>query len=222
MLMSGVEPSGEKPREGIFSDGKLFADTAEIQRKKLSRTTKLADLQEEFAIYAPALVYLHVPLPGDFMSAFFQHYGKAVEVFSVELDKPVFSGLSVGGDRRWNHVLFGMPKEHWSAFYSWAGTVAVMNHDNGVLYRVRTQEIEVADPFCVSNSIVLPSDVPVGEISTFCVETNVGCHYYLSSKGINPAKAVFDKELIYDDTKRFAEEYLAGNNPYDLGEQNAT
>jgi hypothetical protein len=220
--MSDIDPFNGKPKEGITSGGKLFADTVEVRRKELSRTTKLSDLQEEFAIYTPAMVYLHVPLPGDFMSAFFQQYGEDVKVFSMELDKPVFSGLSVGGDKRWNHVLFGMPREHWSAFYGWAGTVAVMDRDSGVLYRVRTQEIEIADPFCISNSIVLPSDVPVGKISTFCVETNVGCHYYLSSKGINPAEAVFDKELIYEDTKRFAEAYQAGNNPYDLGEQNAT
>jgi hypothetical protein len=160
--MSHIDPFEGKPTEGIVRGSDVEKSSVEIRKRQLSQATRLVDLQEEFAIYTPAMVYLHVPLPGDIMSSFYAQYGQEVEVFSVDLDRPVFSGLSAkNGDNRWNHVLFGMPKEHWSAFYGWAGTVAVMNHDNGVLYRVRTQEIEVADPFCISNSVVLPSDVPV-------------------------------------------------------------
>ena len=111
-------------------------------------------------------------------------------------------------------MLYGMPLEHWDHFYSWVGTLAVMDRDSGVLYRVRTQEINIVDPFLFNNAVVLPDKLPVEEITTLCVETNVGCYYYLSSKGLEPAKAVFDKDLIYEDTKRFAEAYQAGVNPY--------
>jgi len=214
--MSHIDPFEGKPTEGIVRGSDVEKSSVEIRKRQLSQATRLVDLQEEFAIYTPAMVYLHVPLPGDVMSSFYAQYGQEVEVFSVDLDRPVFSGLSAkNGDNRWNQVLFGMPKEHWPAFYNWMGTIALMDHSVDTLYRVRTQDITVPDPFCFQNEIVLPDDIPTGKITVFCVETNKGCHYCLSSNGIKPAKAIFDDKLIYEDTEKFAEACRAGVNPYD-------
>lgn len=231
------------PRPTTFRVGVTAApagmsrEQVELHRLKVGKATSLKDLTEEYAFYTPALVYTRVRLLGrDPWWQFLQEYGKEVFPLTLRFDKPIFSGLhamiyrtgralakstSIANrpavlDEAWNHVLYGMHKEHWDAYKAFMGTMAFVDRSLGLVTRIRYKDMDIADPLALSRVIVTPSATPLLPITVFCLDTNKGCTWIEPSvQPLVTLPSLQSSAMVFDDTRAFALAVLNDEaNPY--------
>lgn len=185
--------------------------------EQVSKAASLRDLSEEYTFYTPALMYMRVRLMGrDPYYDFQQESGINVMPVSLKFSSAIFRGLDLYGDYSWNHVLLGMPNEHWQDFSKWMGTVAYLDRDLGVLTRIRLQTIEIADPLKLARLAVLPARLPMVPVTVLALDTNKGSWYIHTPP--NPLSALPTLATMsrkYKDTKVFANALLNDSpDPY--------
>jgi hypothetical protein len=212
---------GKMPiRQGITSAATSIAkEKFQPHALKFSQAATLAELCLEYVFYTPALIYMKVRLMGrDPFAQFIQEYQREVIPVSMRFNKPIFSGLSLGGDTSWNNVLFGMEVSHWDAFVAFMGTMAFLDRDLGFMARVRTKTFMIADPLYFEKAIALPREMPVVPINVFCLDTNKGCAWI--EPGVHPLLDLPELKTtakVFDDTALFAKAVMGEqDNPYKL------
>lgn len=193
----GVSYGGESTREA----------TAEAVRLRLSRAANLSDLRGEYEFYSDALLYLGVRLgPINPWADFLQAKGQDIQRISLNFGKPIFQGLNApNGDRAWNHVLYGMPKEHWEKFLAFMGSLAFHDRELDLLTRLREQRIIVADPLYFEKAVILPDRCPTVAITAFVLDTNKGSTYFKT--GDHPLldlPRVVRSKQVFEDTEIFS------------------
>lgn len=167
---------------------------AQTYQQQLSQAATLRDLAGEYHFYTLAIVLTRVRLMGrDPFADFLAEYNQEVIPWTLQFTRPIFKGMHVGADQTWNHVLFGLPKTHWSHFANWFGQVVYQDRDAQLVTRIRTQEIPIADPLYFERAVILPADCPTVSITAFVLDTNQGCHYF--RVGEHPLLHV--PELVY-------------------------
>lgn len=170
----------------------------------------LSSLAKDLVLYTPALVHLATPLTEDPFDQYCSELGRDVIRYVVNTAQPVLYGLtSPEGDGSWNFCLHALPKEDWPEFRQWFGTCAYFTRADGVLRRVRTQELRVLDPGQFQPELV--------SVTAFVLDTNKGSFYFTQIPG-QPAGVYtsrFNAAMVHDDTVRMAAAYAAEhNNPY--------
>jgi hypothetical protein len=190
-----------------------------IQAKQLrfASAATLRDLNQEYAFYTPALIYMNIRLGGrEPFVDFVQDYGKEVVPVTLRFNKPLFSGLLVGGEGSWNYVLYGMEREHWEAYLQWMGPMTFLDRSTQLLARVRFRELEIADPLFFERCTILPPVCPTVPITVFCLDSNRGrCWIEEGQHPLLDLPQYRYSTEVYGDTKAFAQAVLQDQgNPY--------
>lgn len=208
---------------GVVKGDNAPPEMVRTYQAKLSTAPALKDLVADYAFYSPAMIYLGNPLTFDPLHHFRMEYGQDVTPFSIRFNKPVFRNMcrSTEADQEWNHVLYGIGREHWDHLSKFLGSMAFTDRRTGRLTRIRTQEIEIADPLYFQKAVILPDDCPTVPITVFCLDTNVGCWYMKT--GDHPLldlPYVAYEPQAFADTKAFAKAIMRNNpNPYSAVDQ---
>jgi len=196
---------------GVVQGPQSFpAGDVEIRRLEISKAAKLTDLSERYHFYTPALFYLAVANAPEPFASFVHETGSPAQQMSLSFDKHIFSNV---GD--WANVLYAIEEEHWSAYASYMGTVA-MRTAAGAIYRVRFQSLEIPDPL---DNTIEPALVPV---TAFAIEANYGSFYFRSFRHNNHVVnivATYDKAIVFEDHQAFTDAFNAQlSDPYKASE----
>ena len=220
-----MEP--KRIRVGITKapDG-LSQDRIRIHQMRVSSASRLRDLEADYAFYTPALFYAFLYLPEiadlrspDPFTQFLAEYGKEVVPITLRFAKPVFRDLAVT-DRPWNHVLFGMEREHWPHYLRWMGTFTFVHRERRWVARVRFNELQIIDPFYAdASTVMLGEGAQRSAVTAFCLDTNRGCYWLDGTDRLQPPASRYTK-MVYPDTAAFAQAILAEDSqPYQIANQ---
>ncbi len=170
---------------------------------------KLADL-EEYHFFTMGIFHLFVP-PGKCnpVGDFLQQLNKPIEPVVLKFMRPVFDGLKF-----YDHVLFGLPTEHWADFEKFMSLVAVLDRERncpGPWYvRVRPQQLTIADPIGMDKGAL----VTEAKITSFGIDSNTGTIYLTQTEPLGRPGLFLDMTPTVD-TVRMAAAFEADNsNPY--------
>jgi len=151
------ENAGEQPRDtkpnlrpvGVTQGPQAFPQQqVEAKRLQISRAACLRDLTEEYHFYTPGVLYAKVPMAPDLTASYIGETNCEIIPFSLAVDRPIVSGLNApNGDPGWNHVLYAIELDHWDAYVEYVGTCAINHREQNTIWRVRTQDIQIFDPF---------------------------------------------------------------------------
>jgi hypothetical protein len=127
-------------------------------------------LSVDYRFFTPGPLYAFVPgvrARDPFQDFVRTHPGAAI--FTLTLDQLVFTGMG----EPWDHVLYGVPAEHFATFMAWARTLSFVMRDWQWLVRVRPMLVTMLDPLFVANNPVA-NQVPSIEIGVLALDTNKG------------------------------------------------
>ena len=196
-------------------------ETVEARRLQISKATRLRDLVDEYVFYTPGLLFSKIPNAPDLTASFIEETGVDTIPFSLAIDKQLFGGLELlsNGDPSWNHVLYAMEREHWDAYVAWIGTVAINHREQGLLWRVRTQELRIFDPFGTITLATRPTAEDAVPVTAFVLESSQGSYVFHDSS-VYPT-AYFDRTMKFADTAVFEKAIQEGQpNPYGVVDEN--
>lgn len=182
----------------------------------LSQNESWAELLRDHVLFTPALLYLTVPLVDPF-AQYQQDTGRTIEVrqLVVESRVPLFSGLVLPTDDRWNmQVLYGLRSEV-EDLHKWLVTVKYSNAASGMMWQPLLQDIRIRDDSTTDRLIVgqqLPETIPaVG----WAVATTRGSFGF---KELDPTDrrmvvaADFDPQAIPPALQKFRDNWLKGQS----------
>ncbi len=141
-----------------------------------SKAKSLAAMQERFAFFSPAVLYLYGRLE-DQMLADFGARRPDLEVWYgyTLFDRQIFRGLThPDGDARWNHALWCMPKATYPAFRAHIASIVV--NDSRLKWRALYDAVQV--------DLAIPDPIyPLGsmEIDVFGVKASTGTFFMQQS-----------------------------------------
>lgn len=213
--MDAPQPNPDLKPVGVYPGPDSFhKEKVDTRKLMLGKAKSLHDLTDQYSFYTPALIYLNVPLRTDLLPAYNAECGTDIIPFSVVFNDPLFTGLEAGFDHSWNHVLYAMENEYWPNFLAWMGSVALSDPSKRILYRIRTQEVSIADP--------LDQEADDLWITAFVLDTNVGCTVFKKDHIFETRpEAVYMRDLVYQDTKQMAEAIFSGmSDPYKESQEN--
>lgn len=178
-----------------------------VHQARFSQATRLGDLTDQYAFFTPALLYLYVDLRDrDPLLLFREETGLAADQFSIQFNKPIFSGMEYGPDASWNSVLFAMEHESFKQYKHWLGQFTFVNRDRGLIHRVNTQDVELIDPLFLESAVVLPSQgFPRIPATVFILDSNRGCCWVDRLQGPSPLYKVALSLQVSKRTAAFAE-----------------
>lgn len=197
--------------EGITPGGAVgSSERSQIEQLRVGAARSLAQLSD-YCFYTPAFIYLTMRLPADPQVLYGTESGIELCPAEVVFDFAVFSGLNApDGNRRWNHVLHGLPCDEFRAYSSWLGSVGVHDPGKGLFSRVRTQDLLLQDPLAVTHGRVHERV----KVIAFVVETNKGSFCFEHGSEL-PVQARFDQTLRYQDTIAMTDRLATGSDsPY--------
>ena len=191
----------------------LPADPFPTLRAKVSAAATLGDLQQEYAFFSPALLYLKIAPQHDPFHDFCREQGRQVHLIRFEFLHPVFTGLEEPiGDTHWNHTLLALELPDWNRYRSFVGTLAFRDRAAGRLTRVRLQDLVILDPVVRQKAAVAPTRPALANVAALVLDTNHGC-WCFDSRTVPPA--AFLDSRAYPDTVRFADSLLSDQpDPY--------
>ena len=119
---------------GVYSDVRPFLDTTTRVTIHFSKSATMVDLEKDgFVFFSMGIVFSRIPgLPFDLWSQFTAETGITLDKLDLRFDKPIFSGMQIGDDAAWNHVVFVMPREQWEPFLSWLRSLSFVDSATAV------------------------------------------------------------------------------------------
>lgn len=195
-------PLGFTPAE---SPGSAIAHPEYIELKP---GQLIADLARDYVLYTPVLMYLATPMwPVDPWLSFCQSIGEEYTPSFLDTTKPVIGNvLSV-----WSRKIMLLPRPIGELAIQFFGTLAIYDPHSDTLYRVRSQEIRIPEPYQLS---------PVAQyvdMTAAVVESTAGSHFFVQqhAMGLIYPWYRFDKDMVFEDTVKFQAALKAANNPYE-------
>lgn len=194
-------PLGYTPAE---SPGSAVATPQYIELKP---GQLISDLARDYVLYTPALMYMVIPWPVDPWMSFCQFAGYEYRPVCLEIGKPVIGNVLA----IWSRNILLLPRSIGELAIQYFGTLAVHDPFSDTLYRVRSQEIRIPEPYQLS---------PVAQyvdMTAAVVESTAGSHFYVQQHagGLIYPWYRFDKDMVFDDTVKFQAALKAANNPYE-------
>lgn len=136
----GVSPAYSAQKEGVVSPG----------RQKFSANTKLADIQEDYAFFHPALLYTQVPLD--------RGHDPFADFCALKNNSSLQPAAFVVGERfvlgfppehsDWSRTLFALEKDIVREYISFIASAAFTDRKNREVWFINPQEFEIKDPSC--------------------------------------------------------------------------
>lgn len=209
-LHQHLRPVGVTQGPQSFPPGQVQA-----KRLQISKATNLRELADEYAFYTPGLLFSRIPLAPDLTASFIEERGIETIPFTLTVERPIFDGLECphNHDPSWNYVLYAMEREHWHAFLAYIGTVAINYPAQRTIWRVRTQELLIFDPFGTITLATRPTRDDAVPVTAFVLESDKGC-WLFNDLGTRPC-AFFDKKMRFPDTAAFTRAIQQEkSNPY--------
>ena len=179
----------------------------------------LAEYQQEFRFFTPALLYLYGGFSNNIFQDFVNQYQHTTNLriafFVYQAKHPIFQGLEAGTDPVWNYHLFGLRRVHWTAFESFMLSVALAKMEEGVLIRIGYQEVEIADPIVLDRQRIVPTNLPLVTVVSYGVNSTKGAVALRSGTHplMDPPRIAFHE--AQQDHMAFARALWRGQNPHD-------
>jgi hypothetical protein len=193
-------PLGYTPAE---SPGSVLAPLPEYE--SLRPAQRIRDLQQDYVLYTPALMYMTVPWPVDPWMSFCQTIGEEYRPRLLVADRPLLGNVP----SMWARHIQLLPRPIGELAIQFFGTLAVHDPGKDVLYRVRSQEICISEPYLLDASQYVP-------VTAAVVESTAGSHFFVQKQeqGVIQPWYRFDENMVFEDTVKFSMALRAANNPY--------
>lgn len=180
--MSSPEPTPQ-PR-GVFKISDSLADEQlALAASRYSAAATLADLQQEYFLFTPGLLYEYVPLGGREPHIDYEAEFGSLEICGLQLEPPLFDGFPT---TVWNHLLWAIPRGHETNYISWLGSLVLGERATGRSWRLRNRTITAIDVLALSKRATLPEQLPTVALMAWCLEASTGT-YWLSDARCPPA-----------------------------------
>jgi hypothetical protein len=162
--MSADFPKIEKDKAYEFKPFRVPKYRIEFQN-----ATSLSDIQG-YVWYTPAILYLWGRYSEVNLSDLVQRHD--IKIFWYKFNKPIFQGLSVGGDPSWNHTLWAAEQSQWLKLVN--GILETVQFDTVFkkIYQYALQNLNVYDPFFADNKILISQNAPTINVNVFAVLSN--------------------------------------------------
>ena len=143
---------------------------------ELKGNTTLLDLQKDYVLFSPALLFLGPGSQCDFFADFAQLEKIALAPVSVRCPSPIFRGLTApNGDDSWNYVLFGLEPEVWDKFVGFMNTIAIRREAPApYLCSILATSVDIVDTFAVKHNLIAPLLLPRVTVKNFELHTTLG------------------------------------------------
>ena len=183
-------------------------------RFPLGQAESLAVLQEEWAFFTPAVLYVHGKFTDAYLIDYMFDIQEDVPLYFYRFQAPVFAGLeSRSGDKGWNFALWAVHLEYWETLLDFICSVSIANRDDKQMWRFGLQELTILDPVRVERAKILTPELPLVTVGAFGMYGSQGQAYF-TQKPANPfipPRLTFakpdDKDVV------FARAYFDGKNP---------
>lgn len=171
------------------------------------------EIQKDFALYTPALLYLYGGFSDKLFWDFLQQYDGAIsaKLYHWATKQPVFRAANASEDP-WTRYIFAVNRMFWSHLQEFMLSVAVCETREQLLVRVGMQEMEIADPF-VDHSPT--KDPTLTTITVFGVNSTTGAVAFEPGTHpfTDPPRVAFHEpqheHMVY------SQAFFAGRNPVD-------
>lgn len=189
-------------------------------RMPVSKAESLLALNDEYAFFTPAALYLH----GSFVEGMWVDYmyemQADVPLYFQKFARPIFRGLATRDrDPSWNHVLWAVTRDYWDSVVNFLCSLSLVDRETQTVVRYGLQELNVLDPLAIDKAGLIREDLPLLPIGVFGVYGNKTKVAY--EPGVNPLldlpKLQFHKPD--EDMQVFANAYFSGRNPINEREQ---
>ena len=154
-------------REGVNDGGHSLLDPHGRVPKhelKLGNAKSLKDLLPDYALFTPAILYLHGGFT-DAPLADLVHAVPGLKFYYKKFTYPMFQGLdAVNGNRDWNFALWLIERPLWKAVEDWMISITLAYSEDGEVAGIGLQPLNVIDALAVHHDAGLwtsPLDVPV-------------------------------------------------------------
>lgn len=175
----------------------------------------LLQMNEEYAFFTPALLYLLTNFRDDPLADFQVNMGEPVKFYYRKFSHPIFRGLNArsNGDPAWNFVLWAIERPFWRAFSDFMVSIVLSDTDAGQVYGVGEQELVVIDPLAMDRAFIYSNALPRLPVTAFGIN---GSNYRAAFRiGENPL--LDPPSLVFyarDPTMQaYAKALFAGDNP---------
>jgi len=197
-------PLGINLADTVAQDTPGAPHTIELQPGQLAR-----DWQQDYLLFTPALMYTTVPWPVDPWLSFVSETNQDLRPSILVSGKPLLRGHTLF----WGHHLQLLDRAWGEAAIQYFGTLALHNPVANTLFRVRSQQIHIVEPYAVDPAQVYTT------VTALVVESNKGCSYYVQREvdGVIWAEAIFNPDLVFSDTLNFQLALTKSQNPYEGG-----
>jgi len=162
--MSTDLPKPEKDKAYEFKPFRVPKYRIEFQN-----ANKLSDI-EGYVWYTPAIIYLWGRYSEVNLSDLVQRHD--IKIFWYKFEKPIFQGLTVGGDPSWNHTLWASEKSKWIKLVD--GILETVQFDTVAkkIYQYALQNLTVYDPLFADKKVLISQDAPTINLNIFAVLSN--------------------------------------------------
>lgn len=180
---------------------------------QVGNAESLSVMQEEYAFFTPAVLYLHARFTdGPLIDAMWE-MRETIKIYHKKFDRPIFRGLETrDGNKDWNHVLWAVERPYWQFLHNFIASLTLSNADTKTIIRVGGQDIQVYDPLAADRAKIVTVDLPTLVITAYGINGNK--HMAGLVPGLTPlAPPVLRFFPPQEDIRVFAEAYYAGKNP---------
>lgn len=177
-----------------------------------SRTISGA-LDRELSFFTTAILHLRAGMDDGPFTDFGELLGRPPTIYHHRFDRPIFKGLSSGGDGEWNHVLLGISKELWPSFVDFLLSIVLVDRPKRRYIGVGYHEVDVVDPALADRRLL--SETPqMLRVGVFGVNGNQERAYLKQSgdRRVNrPRLEVLDPD---EEVVESADKLFSGKNPH--------
>lgn len=135
------------------------------RKVRVVRTHTIEPYLEDYAFFALAPLYVHAGVGYSVPDQFELEAGNQDRLI-VDYQRIVIGGLA-----RWGQFVEGIRREVWEDFCHYVGTVLFYSHEKGVVWQIRSQDINVEGT--AQQMIIDPKRLPV-QLRVFLPDGNLG------------------------------------------------
>jgi hypothetical protein len=159
-------------KQGDLGTSRIIGHVVEKFEMTFGAAEGLHRFTDQVQFFSPALLYLYGRFTDEPFVQFMAEQGE-IKLMHHHFKQPIFLGFEAGdGDKAWNHVLWGVLKEHYEALENYILSVVLTSVEERWMARVGAQDVTILDPLQIDKQKIINLEVPTIPIVVWGLDTN--------------------------------------------------
>ena len=162
------QPIGLSKPEEVENDSRI-----QLEVQKISKAATLNDLAKDYTFFNHGIFMVRGGLTFDPVALFARANSGITMPFIINSDQKLFDGIG-----EWDYKLVAVENKHWPRLEKYLDATSVINRDYKIYTRALKQIMPVVDVFALAKHQILPSTVPMVEVTLYGLDGNNYCMHF--------------------------------------------